>query len=319
MAKRKAPQDIVSTASLPTNAPIEGQTTHESPTYIDLQSNVRPKGDSSTDSHINGISDWLEPGSLSDVPLEIIQSTTAIQNAQDTPQQAQGEQAHDTQPGGEQQQGEVSTALLEAEDSPGAHARGQPEGRMAAKVRWTREGRLPEIEAWMQEKRSDLRDTGMVRHRANDAAWEAAIREFPAPGQDPASIPPVADPMGSLAGPTDDRAEVSGVYLVPEAWPPLSDNASLQAELGWVQAQRLRIVETKGNVTTVHLEKASTPAPSWAALSWLETSIRSYAKYIDIVSRVLTGQQDEAEAMRRDRMQVDEIRALLRQMHDGPR
>ena len=33
---------------------------------------------------------------------------------------------------------------------------------------------------------------------------------------------------------------------------------------------------------------ASTPAPSMAALSWLETSIRSYAKYVDVVARALS-------------------------------
>jgi hypothetical protein len=111
-----------------------------------------------------------------------------------------------------------------------------------------------------------------------------------------------------------DSSQLKGLYLIPEAWPALTNNASLQSELGWVQAERLRIVEERGNVTVVHLERASIPAPSMAALSWLETSIRSYAKFVDIVSRALSTQVDEQDSTRRERLRLDEIKALLDEM-----
>jgi hypothetical protein len=114
--------------------------------------------------------------------------------------------------------------------------------------------------------------------------------------------------------PAMDSSQLKGLYLIPEAWPALTNNASLQSELGWVQAERLRIVEERGNVTVVHLERASIPAPSMAALSWLETSIRSYAKFVDIVSRALSTQVDEQESTRRERLRLDEIKALLDEM-----
>jgi DNA gyrase inhibitor GyrI len=76
----------------------------------------------------------------------------------------------------------------------------------------------------------------------------------------------------------------------------------------------LSIVEERGNTTIVHLERASSPAPSKAALGWLETSIRSYAKYIDIVSRALAVVQDEQDSTRRERLRLDEIKALLDEM-----
>ena len=59
----------------------------------------------------------------------------------------------------------------------------------------------------------------------------------------------------------------------------------------------------------VHLDRASRPAPSQAALGWLETSIRAYAKYVDVLARSLKDEVDEAENVRRERMRIDEIRA----------
>ena len=65
--------------------------------------------------------------------------------------------------------------------------------------------------------------------------------------------------------------------------------------------------------TRVQLNRARTPVPSWAALGWLETSIRSYAIYIDIVAKSL---KDEQEHVRREKMAIDEIRGLLAEMVD---
>ncbi|MEZ6054475.1 MAG: hypothetical protein R3C02_24320 [Planctomycetaceae bacterium] len=108
--------------------------------------------------------------------------------------------------------------------------------------------------------------------------------------------------------------QVHGVGEIPSSWPDLPDNASLQSELNWGQANRLRVVEERSpGVTRVHLDRARSPAPSWAALSWLETSIRSYAKYVDVVARSL---KDEQEVVSRERMQIDEIQGLLKEIYD---
>jgi hypothetical protein len=83
-----------------------------------------------------------------------------------------------------------------------------------------------------------------------------------------------------------------------------------------VQAQRLRIVEERSSgATVVHLDRARSPAPSWAALGWLETSVRSYAKFVDVVAKSLGTQQDEAAMVRRERLAIDEMREILAEMH----
>ena len=104
---------------------------------------------------------------------------------------------------------------------------------------------------------------------------------------------------------------------IPSDWPELPANASLAAEIGWVQANRLRIVEEKpGHVTVVRLDLALSPAPSWAALGWLETSIRSYAKYVDVAAKATVSDDGEASVMRRERIAIDEVEALLDEMRD---
>ena len=114
-----------------------------------------------------------------------------------------------------------------------------------------------------------------------------------------------------------ESGRIQGLADIPAAWPTLPDNASLQAEISWVQSQRLRIVEEKSTgATVVYLDRAGSPAPSWAALGWLETSIRSYAKYVDVVAKSLATAQDDVEQVRRERMAIAEIDALLLEMYD---
>jgi hypothetical protein len=50
-------------------------------------------------------------------------------------------------------------------------------------------------------------------------------------------------------------------------------------------------------------------------LGWLKTSIRSYAKFVDVVAKGLKDEQDEAAIVTRERMQIEEIRELLTEMH----
>ncbi|TWU13892.1 hypothetical protein CA54_27330 [Symmachiella macrocystis] len=85
-----------------------------------------------------------------------------------------------------------------------------------------------------------------------------------------------------------------------------------------MQANRLRIVEERlAGATLVHLEMALSPAPSWAALGWLETSIRSYAKFVDVASKATSSDDGEHGVMRRERMAIDEIKALLDEMREA--
>jgi hypothetical protein len=100
----------------------------------------------------------------------------------------------------------------------------------------------------------------------------------------------------------------------------LPANAALPAELGWVQAHRLDVIEeTSSGATVVYLDRAAAPPPSKATLGWLETSIRSYSKYVDVAARATAQQVDEQDNVRRERMAIEDIRRLLDEMHrDSP-
>ena len=105
---------------------------------------------------------------------------------------------------------------------------------------------------------------------------------------------------------------------IPKGWPDLPSNVSLSMEIAWVQSERLRVVKDgPGSSVKVDLSKARSPAPSMAALSWLETSIRSYAKFIEVASKTASQANDEAEFVRKERMAIAEIDALLAEMYDA--
>jgi len=64
--------------------------------------------------------------------------------------------------------------------------------------------------------------------------------------------------------------------------------------------------------------KLRSDMPSWAALGWLETSIRVYSKYIDVVAKALKDEENEQEIVKREKMAIDEVRGLLAEMlEDG--
>jgi hypothetical protein len=124
---------------------------------------------------------------------------------------------------------------------------------------------------------------------------------------------PVA--VAALSAPSGG-GPLRGLGDIPDDWPDLPDNASLPAEIGWVQAQRLRIVEERpSGQTVVHLDRARSPAPSWAALGWLETSIRSYAKFVDVVAKSMATAQNEQALVRHERLRIEEMREILAEMH----
>ena len=51
-------------------------------------------------------------------------------------------------------------------------------------------------------------------------------------------------------------------------------------------------------------------------LGWLETSIRSYSKYVDVAAKATANADDEAEVWRHERMALEEVQALLDEMRD---
>jgi hypothetical protein len=186
--------------------------------------------------------------------------------------------------------------------------------RAALSRQWRQEGRYEEIAEFRQQVKEATkkawRSAGRHwdRDELNEVAWQEAARAFP--------------PLDTKGMPGTDsqsesahRGRVQGLGDIPDDWPQLPNNASLQAELRWCQANRLLVVEERGSgATVVRLDRASSPPPSKAALSWLETSIRAYAKYVDVLARSLKDEVDEAANVRRERMQIEDIRALLREM-----
>ena len=83
-------------------------------------------------------------------------------------------------------------------------------------------------------------------------------------------------------------------------------------------ANRLRIVDERmGAATLVRLDLALAPAPSWAALEWLKTSIRSYAKFVDLAAKATSTDEGEAAVMKRERIAIAEVEALLAEMMEA--
>lgn len=187
--------------------------------------------------------------------------------------------------------------------------------RAALSRRWRQEGRYEEIAEFRQQVKESTkkawRSAGRQwdRDELNEVAWQEAARAFPP--LDTERMPATASQSESA-----HRGRVQGVGDIPAGWPPLPANASLAAEIGWVQSNRLYVVEERtSGATIVHLDHAHEPAPSRAAIGWLETSIRSYAKFVDVAAKATATQQDEAEMVKRERTAIDEIRSLLDEMH----
>ena len=112
----------------------------------------------------------------------------------------------------------------------------------------------------------------------------------------------------------DSEFFVSGLSEIPANWPIMPSNASLAAEVSWVQANRLRVVrETKDGVV-VDLSRSLSPAPSYAALGWLETSIKTYSKFVDVAARATASLDGEAADIRREVQSIEEVRKLLASM-----
>lgn len=145
----------------------------------------------------------------------------------------------------------------------------------------------------------------------NPAKWES-----PPPKAQPATVasskPAQANDLEQFPA---EKAGIRGLDAIPKGWPDLPGSVSLSSEIAWVQENRLAVVkELPSGGVKVDLTKAYAPAPSRSALSWLETSIRSYAKFIEVAARTASVGQDEQAFVRQERMRIEEIRAILTSM-----
>lgn len=168
--------------------------------------------------------------------------------------------------------------------------------------RLQREGRWSEAEPVKNRLIKEARQKGMDKGEAQSWAYAEVDRLFP----------PLT---GSRATATESQLVledpgVTGLGDIPADWPQLPANGTLQAEISWVSANRLRVRDGNG----VDLSRALSPAPSYSALSWLETSILFPAKFADISVKATASQDDETELIRRERMSIEEIRSILKEM-----
>ena len=166
----------------------------------------------------------------------------------------------------------------------------------------------PAIEAERNQLIKDARAKGMLRPEAQQWAYSELERRYPPEHTVSAS----SFPNSENTTPETQSSGVSGLGDIPDGWPSLPANASLQAEVSWVTANRLRVRDGDG----VDLARALSPAPSYAALSWLETSILFPAKFADISVKATQNQEDEREHVRREKLAIEEIRNLLSEMVD---
>jgi len=122
---------------------------------------------------------------------------------------------------------------------------------------------------------------------------------------------PKPEPVAAVGA--EDSGGLSGLGDIPATWPELPPNAGLAAEVQWVQANRLLVRE--GDL--VNLSLARSPAPSHAALSWLETAILFPSKFADVAVRVTQHSEDERDVIRRERLSIEEVRGILAEMLAG--
>ena len=174
--------------------------------------------------------------------------------------------------------------------------------RLQKDPRW-----LTVIEPLRTRMMRECRQKGM--RKADAQAWTYTELNRLYPPQDIEGMPATDSQLESA-----HRGRVQGLGDIPAGWPPLPANASLAAEIGWVQASRLDVVEETGTGTRVDLSRADGPAPSKAAIGWLETSIRAYSKYCDIAAKATQTQEHEAEAVRRERLSLSDVLGLLGDM-----
>lgn len=172
-------------------------------------------------------------------------------------------------------------------------------------------------DCWERLRRA-ARAAGMPRGQGVGTAYDWANQQTDRLfSEDRETIPFPAEVISShretisvVSAPPADDGSVSGLSDLPPNWPELPANAQLQVEIAWVTANRLRVRSGTG----VDLSKALSPAPSYSALSWLETSILFPAKFADISVKATASQDDEKEFVKREKLAIEEIRSILTEM-----
>lgn len=179
----------------------------------------------------------------------------------------------------------------------------------------------PKVKAVLADMRADPKLAPLSAEAREQFIWAELDRLYPlretasTPNSASAEIAETSDVSKRQSSAVLDSGRVQGLGDLPQAWPELPANASLAAEVAWVQANRLLVVEEQpGGGTRVRLELARAPAPSMAALAWLETSIRSYAKWVEVAAKASGAGQDEQDQARQERLAIEEVRSLLGEM-----
>lgn len=188
---------------------------------------------------------------------------------------------------------------------PAPHRQVDP---LSVTKRLQRDGRWPEVEPVRNRLIKECRQKGMSKPEAQSWTYSELDRLYP--------------PHESMQTTTLDSdvecvegGKVTGLADIPAAWGELAGNASLQAEIAWVQANRLWVIEERSNGTTVvNLDLAIYPAPSWSALSWLEASIRVHSKFVDVAIKVTEKQQYEQEMVKQELAAIDDLQTMLAEM-----
>ncbi len=175
--------------------------------------------------------------------------------------------------------------------------------------RLQRDGRWPEVEPVRDRLMRECRKQGMSKSEAQ--AWTYAELDRLYPPLEPEPTEDSDEEFGDAAG-----GSITGLNDIPECWGDLPPSSSLASDIRWVHANRVFVLEETTSGTIVHLDRADRPAPSKAALGWLETSIRAYSKYCDIAAKATARYDDEPKVVRRERFSVEQVRQLLSEMLD---
>lgn len=173
--------------------------------------------------------------------------------------------------------------------------------------RLQRDGRWPEVEPVRDRMIKECRKQGMTKPDAQ--AWTYAELDRLYPPLEPVPTAESDDHFGAA-----DGGYVTGLSDIPVSWGKLPPNSSLAIDIRWVQANRVFVVEETASGTVVHLDRADRPAPSKAAIGWLETSIRAYSKYCDIAAKATSQIETEQELIRREQLSIERMRQLLAEM-----
>jgi len=194
------------------------------------------------------------------------------------------------------------------------------ESQADATRRWRNEGIGERVAAFRDRVRGEYTaaNPGCKRRDAHEHAWARAMAAFPPAGviPEPETVRPTVgqtDEPPVAPAPIQDDQGVSGLSDLPPGWPELPANAQLQVEIAWVTANRLRVRCGTG----VDLSRALSPAPSYSALSWLETSILFPAKFADISVKATADNDSEKEFIKREKLAIEEIRSILAEMMEA--